>query len=79
MATSLAGLSNDLQPAAINLVPAIAEVLSAISGTRGCLMSRMSGSGATCFGLFASAREAESAAAAVARRDWWCWGGALAE
>jgi 4-diphosphocytidyl-2-C-methyl-D-erythritol kinase len=79
LAASLAGLSNDLQPAAISLVPAIAEVLSAISGTRGCLVSRMSGSGATCFGLFASAREAEAAAKAVARNDWWCWGGALAE
>jgi 4-diphosphocytidyl-2-C-methyl-D-erythritol kinase len=79
MATSLAGLSNDLQPAAISLVPAIAEVLRAISETRGCLLSRMSGSGATCFGLFASAREAEAAAAAVARNEWWCWGGAVAE
>jgi 4-diphosphocytidyl-2-C-methyl-D-erythritol kinase len=37
----------------------------------------MSGSGATCFGLFPDAAAAEVAARALARPGWWCWGGAL--
>ena len=64
------------QPAAIALCPAIAEVLEAIERQRGCLLARMSGSGATCFGLFAQAAAAAAAADALARADWWVWGGA---
>jgi 4-diphosphocytidyl-2-C-methyl-D-erythritol kinase len=37
----------------------------------------MSGSGATCFGLFPDAATAEAAARALVRPGWWCWGGAL--
>jgi 4-diphosphocytidyl-2-C-methyl-D-erythritol kinase len=36
----------------------------------------MSGSGATCFGLFPDADAARRAAAGLARDGWWCWGGA---
>ena len=74
----LGGLTNDLQPAAIGLQPAIAEVLAALSAQRGCALARMSGSGATCFGLFARLHEADAAAAALARQGWWSWGGGLA-
>ena len=49
-----------------------------IAGAPGCLLARMSGSGATCFGLFANALAAETAAAAIARPGWWHWGGSLA-
>jgi 4-diphosphocytidyl-2-C-methyl-D-erythritol kinase len=61
---------NDLQSAAIELVPEIAAVLDALSGAR---IARMSGSGATCFGLYASERERDAAAAriAAARPGWW--------
>jgi 4-diphosphocytidyl-2-C-methyl-D-erythritol kinase len=38
----------------------------------------MSGSGATCFGLFANATAAGAAAAELARPGWWSWGGSLA-
>jgi 4-diphosphocytidyl-2-C-methyl-D-erythritol kinase len=79
MTASLSECTNDLEAAAIGLVPAIREVLRALTGTRGCLLARMSGSGATCFGLFVNAREAEAAANELARPGWWCWGGALAE
>ncbi len=75
MAADLARLSNDLQPAAIALCPPIAGVLAAIAARPGCLLARMSGSGATCFGLFAGAAEAGAAAAALERPDWWVWGG----
>ncbi|MEP1229324.1 MAG: 4-(cytidine 5'-diphospho)-2-C-methyl-D-erythritol kinase [Litorimonas sp.] len=64
---------NDLQPIAIALCPAIADVLSAVSTQDSCQLSRMSGSGATCFGLFPDADTAHKAAANIAksRPDWW--------
>ncbi|MEI7711012.1 MAG: 4-(cytidine 5'-diphospho)-2-C-methyl-D-erythritol kinase [Rhodospirillales bacterium] len=77
MAEGLRGLSNDLQPPAIALRPAIGDVMSAIATQPGCLLSRMSGSGASCFGIFASAREAEEAASALSPRGWWSWGGPI--
>lgn len=69
----LAEQRNDLEPAARTLVPDIGEVLGQISATSGCLLARMSGSGATCFGLFASAAEAAAAAAMIgkAHGSWW--------
>ncbi len=54
--------SNDLQSVAIELVPEIATVLEEISSQSNCLLSRMSGSGATCFGIFAMKEEAKRAA-----------------
>ena len=78
MAATLSQMSNDLQAAAISLVPAIGDVLDAIAGAPGCLLARMSGSGATCFGLFENATAAETAATEVVRRGWWRWGGSLA-
>jgi 4-diphosphocytidyl-2-C-methyl-D-erythritol kinase len=76
MAADLAALGNDLQAPAISLCPPIAEVLAAISASPGCLLARMSGSGATCFGIFPNAAAAASAAAALPPA-WWCWGGGL--
>jgi 4-diphosphocytidyl-2-C-methyl-D-erythritol kinase len=76
MAADLARLSNDLEAPAISLCPQIAEVLAAISAKPGCLLARMSGSGATCFGIFQSAAAAAAAAAALPA-GWWCWGGGL--
>jgi 4-diphosphocytidyl-2-C-methyl-D-erythritol kinase len=78
MAAGLAPLGNDLEPPAIALCPAIAEVLAALGAVPGCLLARMSGSGATCFGLFASAADAARAAEALARPGWWIWGGPIA-
>jgi 4-diphosphocytidyl-2-C-methyl-D-erythritol kinase len=78
MAGDLARLRNDLEPPAIALRPAIGEVLAALTAAPDCLLARMSGSGATCFGLFPDAATAEAAAPALARPGWWCWGGALA-
>lgn len=75
LAATLAGLSNDLEAPAIALAPAIAAVLEALRATPGCLLARMSGSGATCFGLYATAPEAHAAAAALSPRArserWW--------
>ena len=83
MARDLAALRNDLADPAIRLCPVIAEVLDAISRMPGCQLARMSGSGATCWGLFDDPASAEGAAAALARGQaqrvpaWWCWGGRL--
>ncbi len=64
---------NDLESPARVLEPAIGAVLVALASLPGCRLARMSGSGATCFGLFAARAEAEAAAAALARAEpaWW--------
>jgi len=69
----LAAQPNDLEGAAIALAPAIADVLAALRALSGCGLARMSGSGATCFGLFASAAEANAAAKILLGRysHWW--------
>jgi 4-diphosphocytidyl-2-C-methyl-D-erythritol kinase len=70
---------NDLQAAALALCPDIADVLAAIAAQPDCLLARMSGSGATCFGLFRDPATAAAGAAVLrGRSGWWCWGGALA-
>jgi 4-diphosphocytidyl-2-C-methyl-D-erythritol kinase len=80
-AAALAGwlgeAGNDLEDAARALCPAVGEVLAALGAQPGCLLVRMSGSGATCFALFAGERAAERAAAAMPA-GWWSWGGGLA-
>jgi 4-diphosphocytidyl-2-C-methyl-D-erythritol kinase len=77
MAADLAGHRNDLQPPAVALYPSIGAVLDALAVTPGCLLARMSGSGATCFGLFATAAVATHAADTLRRPAWWIWGGRL--
>jgi 4-diphosphocytidyl-2-C-methyl-D-erythritol kinase len=64
---------NDLEPPAIALHPAIAQALAALRALTGCRLARMSGSGASCFGLFDSGRAATAAARAlrVAHPQWW--------
>jgi 4-diphosphocytidyl-2-C-methyl-D-erythritol kinase len=64
------GGRNDLEPPARRLVPEIGAVLEALAGAR---IARMSGSGATCFGLYdnEAARDAEAARIAAARPGWW--------
>ena len=65
--------TNALERSATALVPAVGEVLQALRGAPGCLLARMSGSGATCFGLFASAAAATAASARLerGRAGWW--------
>jgi 4-diphosphocytidyl-2-C-methyl-D-erythritol kinase len=53
----LARTRNDMQATAIELCPAIADVLSALEGMPECRLARMSGSGATCFALCQSGDE----------------------
>ena len=57
----LASQRNDLEAPAILLQPIIGEVLTVLRDYSGVRLSRMSGSGATCFALFASFKEAQKA------------------
>jgi len=75
MAHDLALLGNDLEAPARRLCPAIDGVLAALRATPGCLLARMSGSGATCFGIWAEPETARKAADKLARAAWWTWGG----
>lgn len=61
------GLRNDLEQPARTLVPEIGE-LAAMIEAEGALLTRMSGSGATCFGIFPSIEAAEDAAESLSRR-----------
>ncbi len=72
------GGRNDLEAPAIALCPVIADVLAALAQT-GAWLSRMSGSGATCFALYDSEAERAAAAQAIAIRHpgWWQLSGKL--
>lgn len=84
VATVAAWLSyqrNDLQEPAIALVPEIGTVLDALAATDGCLLARMSGSGATCFALYPDAKTGIDAGRKL-RQDhpeWWVAGGLLGD
>ena len=76
-AKALAGLlaerANDLEGPARRFCPAVATALEALGAEPGCLLARMSGSGATCFGLFADGGAAAAAVRHMAaeRPNWW--------
>lgn len=72
LSRALAG-ENDMQDIAIAQAPIISDVLRALAQQPSCQLARMSGSGATCFGIFRSDAKAESAAAEIvkAHSDWW--------
>ncbi|MCB8883346.1 4-(cytidine 5'-diphospho)-2-C-methyl-D-erythritol kinase [Acidisoma cellulosilytica] len=78
-ARALAASGNDLEDAAIAVQPAIGTVLATLRTVPDLLLARMSGSGATCFGLFPTTAVAAQAAAAMRRDGWWVWGGGLYE
>jgi len=73
MAAYLSACRNDLEAPARAAAPVIGEVVAALAGSPGCLIARMSGSGATCFGLYPDAAVADAAARALTARrpGWW--------
>ncbi len=75
----LAETRNDLEPAAIALVPTIGELLREMRVLDGCALARMSGSGGTHFGLYPDATAARTAARFLTARhpDWWIVPGGL--
>lgn len=64
---------NDLEAPAQTIAPTIGRVLSALRNDPNCLLARMSGSGATCFALFATDALAGDAGRKLsgAHRNWW--------
>ncbi len=58
---ALARGRNDLEHAAAIEAPVIGDVLAVLGGAKGSRLARMSGSGATCFGLFTTPRAAVKA------------------
>lgn len=64
---------NDLTEAAIEVTPAISTVLQALHGLPGCRITRLSGSGATCFGIFDNAEAAFTAVNLLKQQypRWW--------
>ncbi|MBI1272964.1 MAG: 4-(cytidine 5'-diphospho)-2-C-methyl-D-erythritol kinase [Alphaproteobacteria bacterium] len=73
LAAMLAARRNDLTEAALHVAPAVGDVLAALTATRNCLLARMLGSGATCFGLYTDRMAADAAAAQLRRKQplWW--------
>ncbi|PHQ71966.1 MAG: 4-(cytidine 5'-diphospho)-2-C-methyl-D-erythritol kinase [Paracoccus sp.] len=73
----LAQTRNDLQAAAQTVAPVIGQVTDALHAS-GAGFARMSGSGATCFGLYASAAKARDAARMLKQHGWWAVASELA-
>ncbi len=73
LAALLKARRNDLQDAAIGLCAVIGDMLAMLESAEDCLLARMSGSGATCFGLFAHREQAERAAENIRRQLRECW------
>ncbi|SFP39338.1 4-(cytidine 5'-diphospho)-2-C-methyl-D-erythritol kinase [Sphingomonas rubra] len=62
---------NDLEPAATTLAPVIAQVRALLDAATGGILSRMSGSGATCFAMFDTPAARDAAAGQARARGWW--------
>jgi 4-diphosphocytidyl-2-C-methyl-D-erythritol kinase len=73
LAISLAERGNDLTAAAVALEPVVGTVLAKLDLLPGALLSRMSGSGATCFALFATREDSERGAQRLGQQypGWW--------
>ena len=76
---ALSLVANDLEAPAIRVQPAISGVLSALRASQGALLARMSGSGATCFAIYANAADAQAAAGTIGADHpaWWVHAGTL--
>jgi 4-diphosphocytidyl-2-C-methyl-D-erythritol kinase len=79
LARLLAERRNDLTDAAVALEPAVGRVLAELDLLPGALLARMSGSGATCFALFATREQAETGAQILREQHpgWWVEAAAL--
>jgi 4-diphosphocytidyl-2-C-methyl-D-erythritol kinase len=73
LTTLLHQTRNDLEAPALRLFPSLHNTLDTLKNQHGCWLTRLSGSGATCFGLFEKAAQATTAAHAIKKQhpDWW--------
>ncbi len=69
----LAAQRNDLEAPAVASQPVIGQVLREVQQSSGCALARMSGSGATCFGIFLDVEKRDQAVQTMrqAHPDWW--------
>lgn len=76
---ALSQVGNDLEAPAMRIQPVISEVLSALHASAGALLSRMSGSGATCFAIYGDRGKAQAASDRIKQvhGDWWVHAGVL--
>jgi 4-diphosphocytidyl-2-C-methyl-D-erythritol kinase len=70
---------NDLYAPACKLMPEISEIMTVLEASDECLLARMSGSGATCFGIYGDEVSAKSVAAQIraVRPRWWVEAGTI--
>ncbi len=73
LATWLKDMRNDLEEPAIEAEPVIRQMFETLEKTPGCLLTRMSGSGGTCFGIYNDEETAGSAAGRLreSHPSWW--------
>jgi len=73
LANDLAGRRNDLEAPARTVADGVSDALELLTDQAGALLTRMSGSGGTCFALFGTEAEAEIARQIIseARPGWW--------
>lgn len=79
LAEALKTRTNDLYAPACRLLPEIADVIAVLEASKECLLARMSGSGATCFGIYPDDVSAKSIAAQIRaqRPRWWVEAGVI--
>ncbi len=73
MVAFLQNCENGLFDSAVSVLPEIKNVIAALEAQKDCLFAQMSGSGASCFGIFETINEAEKAAKIIAKNhpEWW--------
>jgi 4-diphosphocytidyl-2-C-methyl-D-erythritol kinase len=80
LVSTIAPRGNDLLDAALDVTPEIGAVLGDLRALPGVVHAGLSGSGATCFALFATRAKAHAASRSLGRKrpDWWRWSGGWA-
>ncbi len=73
--TYLRGQKNDLMAPAMGEEPEIKEVMEVLQNAPGCLLARMSGSGATCFAVFEDKKTAQATQMALLMKIPQAWVG----
>ena len=78
---SILKFGNDLVESAIEIVPEILNILNLFKENSTCLGYGMSGSGATCYGIFRSKKEASDFKKSIVKtkeaKNYWIWSGGL--
>ena len=74
-------IGNDLKNTAVKIVPEIEKILKIIERANNCMLSGMSGSGPTCFGIFKSRKCASDFKNKFKnlfeKNNFWFWSGGI--